>query len=58
MSATRGSHGRNCKEFSSAMPAISSNVDNLKVVALLCGASLLVSFLLLSSGLDLRFGFH
>ena len=45
------------RAFSSAIPAISSDVDNLKVVALFCGAGLLVSLLLLSSGLDMSVGF-
>ena len=44
------------KSFSSAIPTISLNVDNFKVVALFSGAGLLVSLLLLSTGLDLAVG--
>ena len=42
---------------SSAFPAISSDVDNLRTVALFCGTGLLVSVLLVSTGLDLSVGF-
>lgn len=45
------------KPFSSAIPSISSDVDNLKVAALFSGAGLLVSLLLLSTGLDLGVAF-
>ena len=44
------------RSFSGAIPTISPNVDNLKVVALFSGAGLLVSLLLLSTGLDLAAG--
>ena len=42
------------RAFSSAIPATSSDLDNFKVVALFCGTGLLVSLLLLSTGLERR----
>jgi hypothetical protein len=45
------------RAFSSAIPTISSDFDNLKIVALFCGAGLFVSLLLVSTGLDLSVGF-
>jgi hypothetical protein len=45
------------KAFSNVIPAISPNVDILKIVALFCGAALCVSLLMASYGLDMSVGF-
>jgi hypothetical protein len=45
------------KALSNAMPAISTDVDILKTVALFCGAGLFVSLLVASYGLDMSAGF-
>jgi hypothetical protein len=45
------------KAFSNVIPAISPNVDILKILALFCGAALCVSLLMASYGLDMSVGF-
>ena len=45
------------KVFSNAIPAISPDVDILKMVAVLCGIGLVVSLMIASYGLDLSAGF-
>jgi hypothetical protein len=45
------------KVFSNAIPAISPDVDILKMVAVFCGIGLVVSLTIASYGLDLSAGF-
>jgi hypothetical protein len=45
------------KTFSNTTPAISSDLDILRTVAVFCGAGLVVSLLFASYGLDLSQGF-
>jgi hypothetical protein len=41
------------KALSNAIPAISTDVDSFRTIALFCGAGLLASLILVSSGLTL-----
>jgi hypothetical protein len=45
------------KAFSNMIPAISPDVDILKIIAMFCGAGLFVFLLLASYGLDMSVGF-
>jgi hypothetical protein len=45
------------KALSKAFPAISSDTEMLKTVAMFCGVGLVASLLLASYGLDLSAGF-
>lgn len=45
------------KAFSNAIPAISPDINFVKVVALFCGAALVVCVLRASYGLDMSAGF-
>jgi hypothetical protein len=45
------------KVIARAFPATSSEADILKQIALLCGAGLLISLLMLTYGLDIGAGF-
>jgi hypothetical protein len=45
------------KAFANVMPALSTEVDMLRVVAMFCGVGLVISLPFVSYGLDLSAGF-